>query len=821
MSLILTDAASKQAQKTGIEPQLVLEIDGFETVFCVVDLFKYIRIGDPELYIGDEWVIGGLNLVDAQEDLISFEGTGTKIQQQLRPDQGSVSSVSAITVAIVDKDNFATKLISPGVFVEDILGRRANVWMGFKTSAFKEDYIKIFSGAIDDIVSDAGLVKLTVSHADQKKRQAIFIKKDAVLASTINSSVTTLSFINSSDDFDVGMVGPDSTIDPTLRFYVKIDNEVIEYIGATTSTLTSCVRGALGTNATAHTGGAKIESIYVLEGDMIYLALKTMMSGTPGPYISGIELENFNVIDPFLSIPNTIFFKEVNISEEYGIVEGDFITTTGATFGANNVTLKKISSIIQTNDGSYIRISGVTFVNEPDSAAVISFTSQFNTLPIGLSMDPRDVDVEEHIYWRNLFLNDFKYRFYFKEDQNGKDLIEKQFYFPSGAYSIPRKAKASVGYHLGPLARDQTQVLSKNEITKPGKISLRRTTARQFANTIIYSYDQDILENRNLSGQIYISATSQNRIPVGTKAIKIVSQGIRTDLSGKQKTKFAAERMLSRYKYGAEYIEKLGVTFRDGFNVEVGDIVILDPEGLSISNTNAGDRNRPSKLYEVINNSVDIKTGEVTVDIVDTNYGLEERFGTISPSSKIVSGTTSYAIIEDSYNAIFPGNEKKKWEKYLSLPIVVRNETYTVYEQTILFGFDPVDPYKMLFTTPLSFSVVAGYIIDVPDYPSDSDPKTNDTYKAVHAFLSPEVTVVSGIDNFSFTVGAGDVAKFQVGFPVSVHNANFSISSEELRVSIVAGVTITVSADLGFTPAAGQKVSFLGFPDANHCYRYI
>ena len=53
--------------------------------------------------------------MEDQLDLISFDGTGTRIDQQLQPDKGAVNSVSSVAVALTDRNLAATKLISPGV----------------------------------------------------------------------------------------------------------------------------------------------------------------------------------------------------------------------------------------------------------------------------------------------------------------------------------------------------------------------------------------------------------------------------------------------------------------------------------------------------------------------------------------------------------------------------------------------------------------------------------------------------------------------------------------------------------------------------------
>lgn len=821
----ITERAEKELLRLGVKPNIVLVIDGIDEIFGAVRILKYIRIGDPGLFIDGSWRIGGLNEVAEQDDIIMLSGTTTAIAQQLRPDQGAVSSVSSLQVQLVDLDLKMTRYISPGVEIEDILARRATVYVGFRQTAYPEDYIPVFKGIIDDVDSGAGFIKFNIAHPDQKKRQQIFFKKDTNLASSIDNVVTTIPVTDASSIFLTPYTDtPTGEIDLSIKYYVRIENECIRYTGATLAGLTGCTRGQLGTAQVAHSTGSneiKVESIYVLEDNVVDLALKTMLSGKNGNFVTGIPVESINQVDPFTFIQNTVVFRNINIAAEYGIVAGDFITISGSGIGGNNLNYVPIVSIDTINDGSYVVLdASVTLTTELDSPAVVALRSKYDTWGIGLGLDPRDVDVEEHEYWKALLLGSQSMRLYIKDDINGLDLIHKEFYAPIGAYSLPRKGKCSMGYHIGPVPRNEIPVFDKTNVREPSKLHLRRTTNRNFYNTIIYAYDELATEERFVSGVVVTNEDSKSRIPIGTKAFKSVSKGLRKDLGANATAQFVANRMLGRYKFAAEYFEKVKVFYKKGYNIEPGDIVVLDGEDLQISNTYEGDRNRPKRLVEVINKKFDLK-GDIEVDLVDTNYDLSERYGLISPSTTAVSGTTTYAIIEDSYNALYPGNEKKKWVEYIGLPIIVHDENYTYEYETVLIGFDPSNRYKMLFDPPLPSPIVAGDIIDIARYPDSTDKNENDKYKAIHAYQSPNIAIVTGISNTQFTVGVSDASKFQVGFPVVVHDDDFTNASEELTVTDVTGVTITVSGDMGFTPDNTYVAEYLGFADGQFTYRYI
>ena len=69
----------------------------------------------------------------------------------------------------------------------------------------------------------------------------------STLASTINSSVTTISLANASSFPASG--------------YVLIDSEIIQYAGKSTNDLTGCTRGATSSTATGHMSGASVKEL--------------------------------------------------------------------------------------------------------------------------------------------------------------------------------------------------------------------------------------------------------------------------------------------------------------------------------------------------------------------------------------------------------------------------------------------------------------------------------------------------------------------------------------------------------------------------------
>jgi hypothetical protein len=824
MTLPITERALKESQKTRIQPQLVLEIEGVSTLFGALEILRLIRIGDTGLVIGNDWRIGGLSPAEDQADIIQIDAGGTRIDQQLQPDKGSVSSVTSVQVALTDRNLIATRLISPGVVIDDILGAKATLWMGFKDTSFKEDYVPIISGIIDDVESGAGTVKLNIAHPEQLKRQKLFTPIDVELANDIDSTQTTIDLVDASD-LPVPQLGPNGLVDTAIKFYIRVEDEIIRYTGRTGNQLTGCTRASLGTAAVAHaqSGSDPLmgKSLVGLTDMALYCALKLMLSGKNGPYKSGQAITRYLHPTPLTTVANSIFFEGVDLNRDWGVTEGDYVTITGAPDGANNCVAKTILEIHTVDGGSYAIIDDVSFVEQSATGAVIAFRSQFDTLGYGLAMTPDQVDVNEHIFWHNFQLAAYSYRFDITDTITGKDFLDKEIYLPIGAFSLPRQGRCSMGYHVGPVIRDTLKVLSRDNIKDPDKIKLRRTLNRNFYNAVVYQFDKQPLTGGYVSGSLNVSQESRNQIRVGNYPLVITSSGMRRALDGVSISARIASRYLGRYKYAAEFFEAVGLLFRDGYALEPGDVVMLDPTDLKISNTEDGDRNKRPKVFSVINKSMDLKTGDVKLAITDTNFDETERYGSVSPSSLIVSGTTLSLIIQDSYGSLYPGNEARKWEDYLGLPIIVHSPDWSYAHEVTLLEIDAGNRYKLNLdpATPLPSPPAAGYIIDVGTYPNNTDAAANGRYKAAHAFMGATVAIVSAADSTHFTVAPADIGKFRVDSLIRVHNADYSEDSGELFVDAIVGNTITTSGPMGFTPTADHVVEGMDMPDAGKTYR--
>ena len=153
---------------------------------------------------------------------------------------------------------------------------------------------------------------------------------------------------------------------------------------------------------------------------------------------------------------------------------------------------------------------------------------------------------------------------------------------------------------------------------------------------------------------------------------------MRDIISGDILSNAAASRRLRKYAFGSEFITGLELHFRDGFNIEVGDKILLDLTSLQISDIQTGTRSGDSRIFEVNNIQKNLRTGKTTISIVDTQFDKTNRFGLIGPSSLVKDGISDTVFtIKESFGSQFGQNEFLKWNKFLD-PAGVNNPVIQV-----------------------------------------------------------------------------------------------------------------------------------------------
>lgn len=814
------DQLSKQVNK---KPQIILEIDGFDETFGALTITEAVRIGATGLEIGN-FNIGGLIVKEGQRPFITFKGSSNTLKQQILQDKGGTSSIQRLTIKMIDKNQELTKLFQPGNIVPDIIFRRCRIHMGFVGGAFPEDFINIFNGFVDDIDFGSGFVNMVIGHPDSLLRNEVFERVKTTLTTGIDAVTTTVILANASE-----LLLPADM----LSTYVQIGDEIIQYTGVTGgTTLTGVTRGALSaidpaTAAVSHNAGSKVKSFYRLQENAITMALKLMLSKDTNTFVTDVEVKTFVKPDPTLTVPNSIFFFGVDLEARFGLVKSDKVTISGATNSANNFTERIIVSFTKTSGGTYIVVDGADLIIEETTSAVASFRSQFDVLPVGAGMQlsPIDVDVPQHLSLLTLLTTAIPtYDFYVKNTKKAKAFIDQEIYFPSGLFKVSRKGKVSVNTNLPPLAIQGVVTLDENSIKNPSQLKVERTLAKSFYNKVIFEFDENILDDDVQFDRKISSQASKDRIPVGDRPLTITAKGLRKTTANENAIDIIIGRLLDRYKFGAEGIPNVGLLLKEGYKIEVSDTAIFGTEALQISDSVEGNRRWKPRAMEVLNKTINTKTMAVTVDLLDTAFGLESRFGVISPASIIKAGATTTIIpLKQSYGTLAIEFEEDKWDRYIGELVLIHNEDYTFAEERTLKRFQLGNVDVMIVDPPLSIAPSEDFIVKCPDYSGDTDTKT--PWKSFNCFHTPEVAVISGASDLIFTVAAGEGSKFTIDLVVRIHNRDFTVDSGKeniVKVIDITGDIITVDKSIGFTPSSSEFVNLIGFDsDGGKPYTYV
>jgi hypothetical protein len=736
--MILSNRLSRNLQNSNLKPLIVLQIEGISTLYTSDFIKREALYGDPSVDYGDPgFLYGGLFNIEDQETLISLEGTTTQIKQTLDPEKGRGSGVTSMKIVLVDKNKKATKLAT-GEVDGEILYRRCKVWVGFnEQSSFNTDFILVFRGIITGLNFGQGSVGLELASPEDKKRQILLPIADTQLNGAINNSVTTITLDSVSNLFVPQDHPSYSPKDTSLKSYVKIGDELIRYTGVSGLTITGCTRGQFGTTAASHADNDQVSGFFTLEGNALDLALKIMLSDSS----QSLYLENLNAnsvnINPDGNFPNSFFFSNIDLIREHNVQIGDWIKSTTSAQSANNLSVyTEIIDIIVIGAGTYIIVDpAAPLVDEATSLVLVDFLSKYNSLGFGLKLIPDEVDIEKHVTFKNSYLSNFDLFFYVREEiSEAKSWIESELYVPATCYSLPSDkeglSRLSVGIHKPPLPNAGILTLGKSNIIKPESLTVNRSSSKYYYNAVVYRYEDQPTDDKFLRRVFVVSGTAA--IPTGNRTRLIESKGLREIQSAKVIATLASERLLERYQSASEYINNVQLLFAEGVQISVGDIVILDGNGLNLVNRVDFDRDRPAKLMEVLNKSTDIKTGKTTIDLIDTAFDVNAKYGLISASSKIVSisAQNKFTIGPRIAGLKYGPNEYRKWNQLINPRIKVRRADWSLVDDSIITN---VNSNTITLQTNISFALQVGDIMELSNY---STVGVTDAVKLIYAFWS-------------------------------------------------------------------------------------
>lgn len=621
--------------------------------------------------------------------------------------------------------------------------------------------------------------------------------------------------------FSITILGPNGTYDTAFGTYVQVENESMQYqvpsqIGAD---YIDVIRGARGTTAASHAVTTDATNTVQLEGNIMDNALKLMLSGWGGPWISDVPIGGFGeTFDPGLGIlPKAIIMPEGgNAVEDLGLAVGDYIYVTGSTLNDGTYTVAGFGSA---NDfPNNVILTNEFVVPENPTTGTMALRSQYDTLPINCGSKLRMTDVDTANWQRTkrlfAFQPDCTFRNFIQDPISAKEFIEKEYLLPAGCYGVTRFGRISVSATKPPLAGTNLVILSKLNVINPQSIMVTRsTTMRTFWNEIQYYYDTDDSGNQT-SVQVLLDSQSLSLTTISS-VLPINANGLRTDLGAPGFINRRGSYLLKRYANGAVTIQ-LQTNWQAGSLIQVSDTVALyDQGGLQIANLATGKLDVGAQLYEVINWDLDIKSGTSNLTLLtQLGYQITDRFAGIGPSSKVgPNATVNRVLAKESYGGIFPNQEWKKYEPVLGDLLAIHSPDFSFYEERTLVGFDAVNPNVLIFEA-FSQAPQENWIIELAQYPNTTDPDDQAKSKLIFTFIDPTVPVVSGTSDTVFDVSPSDAAKFTAGFSVvQIHNDDYTRESSESLVLTVVGTTITLETAIEFTPQAGDVAELIGFLD--------
>lgn len=834
--------------QTSKQLALVVKIEGVPDTYGISNTFQTVRYGDfglvygaPGLVYGGLKKIGGPNGVGGIKPYIVLD-SGLVIQQRIEPEQGR-GNIGTINLTMIDKNGEISYLIAPGNVVDEIMtSKQVTMYLGFQQTSFPEDYVILYRGYITQLDTPPGVVRFQISDGTMKSRQPVFTTPTTLLTASIDDTETSIP-VDSTVGFYQQILGPDGTYDPTVHTYIQIDDEIMSYAasGIPDNATFIVTRGALGTTPAAHDIDTEVSNLIQFGEDandggtnFIDLSLKLLLSGWNGYCETGIQLASIGFVPPD-PVSNAFVLNVDDADLDLGLTVGDYFAITGATNSGNNLS-GIITGFDELNSFTTVVYTDQTFIEEQTTSATVSFRSKYDTLPVaaGTKSRMRDVDVQTFEQLRDTYFTTELYdvAIIYDSPAFAKDIIAADLFLPFGCYSISRYGRVSLSVTKPPLPGITGKLveLNVNNVIDPDKIHvLRATNSRGFYNSISYNYDYDYVRGEYTAVNYFIDTQSLSQFSQ-VSSLPINAKGLRSRFGAASVANIRGRALLNRYKDVALIIE-LTCNWSAGSLIEVSDIVLLNDNGnLKIMNFQTGVRNIGSQLFEVIDRQYNIMAGNVKLKLMGgLGFTQDSRFGLISPSSILGTGNTSTLLrLTPSYGNTEIPLEQAKWEPYYGLPCVVHSPDYAVTGSSVIIGANISDPTGLDISPALPFTPASGYILEIANYPTSTNPNENSQYKALYTYITPSVEIVTGTSSTLFDVSLSDAALLTVGNLAIVRKDDWTVYSQEVIISGVTGTTVQVQDPLKnelapfntFTPDNTYLLEGIGFKDETGYYRY-
>lgn len=314
------------------------------------------------------------------------------------------------------------------------------------------------------------------------------------------------------------------------------------------------------------------------------------------------------------------------------------------------------------------------------------------------------------------------------EEITVKEFIEKEILLPIGCYSLPKiGGKFSIGVLTPPLLSERVTLDCCN-IVNPDKLVIERSLSRNFYNVISYKFDKDQVEDKFTRGRIEISPNFLNVIEFGEKYLDIDAKYYR-NLDADNFFDYTADKLLDRYSLGVEFIAGVKIQYSVGVYIDIGDVVVFDGSQLFMSEFKDSQRVYKPKLMEVVNKSINFVTGECTLDLLNTAYSLNGRFGIISLSANILNVTPNSVQISsiDSVSSV------SSWIKYIGEKVIIysKNNDFSAFNDCIEVTIQSVVGDIVTFVEnpiDVNWSMLNNYdlVLSISNYSSASENTKNE-----------------------------------------------------------------------------------------------
>jgi hypothetical protein len=810
MAINLTKRLDSLKNQTAKTPQLILEFQDIDSTFSTTVLLDLARWDNAQITWDD-----GITYWDGtakragNEPIIDLKGSKRTLSQQIRPDKSSTQSVPTFNIKLQDKNNKIAQQFSFDN-IEEQLGKKCNVYLTLSGGIHPFDSIPILFGFCDEVSFAAGSLTLSISHASNLQRQAIYSQVTTELSSPITDSATVIPVISTTgfiEAFDA------------QKSFLQIEDEIMQVVSSSPTSFT-VQRGALGTSAVEH-DTTEVLSYYTLTGKPIDLALKLLLSSENNAFESiGYNLEAIEYVNTTTSVNNALIFDSPDIEAISGLVAGDTVRVSGTSSNDGDYTIFSFGLL---DDGrSYIRVEENLSLEVTMSASV-EYRSKYNVLKngAGLGLEPREVDVAgmEEIN-KNFSSEFFEYTDLPIKDgiDNAKDFIEKELFYPSNIYSIPRKARISARYTVSPLSIDITPTLNTQTVQNVEQLKIKRSIHKFYYNAIQYRYNREYVGDRFLRTKTFLSGES-SRIKTGNNILTIPSDGIRQTQETENNLQRLANRLLARYQLASVEVKNITVLFKDSLNLEVGDIIPFGGSDLQIPDPQTGKRNLEVALYEIVNKSLNIENGRVSLTIAQTGFSIAGVRAVIAPSSLVDSrSTASEIVVKKDIDTNQFAIERLKYEQYLGAKVRIRSKDYTYDESSTIAAFPAGNENAITLNPALPSTPPTDAIFELDIYGDQPINEAGDLVKIKYCFTMEQKNIVSAVDGQTFDVD--DTEGLFEGQKITVHAGDYAEDNfpETATIDNINLNTITLESALSFVPTANYKLETYSFSDGKDGY---